>query len=175
MRHLTPADYRQMPWANGRGVTVELLRAEDAAGALLWRLSMARVVEDGPFSVLPGIERNLTVLSGPGFELEGEGLRLLCRPLEPVAFAGDVALRAVGTGRGPSEDFNVMTARSLPRPEVAVLRQGRDLPSGGMLALFALGRAKAAGRVLARHDLVVTRDAMAVEPENPVLAVRLAV
>ncbi len=27
-RHLTPADYRSMPWANGRGTTVELFRQE---------------------------------------------------------------------------------------------------------------------------------------------------
>jgi environmental stress-induced protein Ves len=52
-RHLTPANYTEQPWANGRGRTIELLRQEDQ-GALLWRLSMAMVVEDGPFSLSGG-------------------------------------------------------------------------------------------------------------------------
>ena len=93
MRHLTTADYLTMPWANGRGTTVELLR-EDGPEGLLFRLSMASVIEDGPFSILPGIERNLTVLSGPGFRLQGAGLSLICAPLVPVSFPGDLAARA---------------------------------------------------------------------------------
>ena len=72
MRHLTPSDYVAMPWANGRGQTVEMLREVGPDGGLLLRLSMASVVEDGPFSIFPGVERNLTVISGPGFDLLGE-------------------------------------------------------------------------------------------------------
>ena len=94
MKVLRVADYRQMPWANGKGVTVELAKAEQG-GRLLWRLSMATVAEDGPFSVFDGIERNLTVLDGPGFRLVGEGVDLECAPLVPVAFGGDVPVRAV--------------------------------------------------------------------------------
>ena len=80
MKHLTPADYRTQPWANGRGQTVELLRLE-RDGVLHLRLSMATVAEDGPFSIFPGIDRNLTVISGPGFDLRGDGLALTCAPL----------------------------------------------------------------------------------------------
>jgi hypothetical protein len=102
-----------MPWANGKGVTIEMARADGPDG-MLWRLSRASVVEDGPFSVFPGVERNLTVLTGPGFDLVGQGLHLTARPMVPVAFAGDVPLRADGV-TAPSDDFNVMTARALPR------------------------------------------------------------
>jgi environmental stress-induced protein Ves len=104
-----------MPWANGRGTTAELLR-EDGPEGLQFRLSMASVVGDGPFSMLPGIERTLTVISGPGFRLAGKGLSLICAPLVPVSFPGDLAMQAEGTGGLPSVDFNVMTARALPRP-----------------------------------------------------------
>lgn len=169
MRHLTRADYRQMPWANGKGVTVELAKAE-RDGALLWRLSMATVAEDGPFSLFPGIERNLTVLDGPGFRLLGDGVDLDCAPLRPVAFPGDVPVRAV-TGGAVSTDFNVMTARALPRPEV-FLAPGA-VAAGGLLALFALGPAEVAGAALAPHDLVLTEGAARVS--GPVLAVRLFV
>lgn len=41
-QHLTAANYLVMPWANGLGQTVEMLRREDDEGELLWRLSMAR-------------------------------------------------------------------------------------------------------------------------------------
>ena len=120
--HLSAADFVTMPWANGKGTTVELLRVE-RVGRLILRLSRAMVVEDGPFSILPNIARILTVLSGPGFDLVGEGLHLPARPLHPVAFAGDIALRAMGVAQ-PCEDFNVMTAADLPPAKVAVYPAG---------------------------------------------------
>ncbi|MDE3027254.1 MAG: HutD family protein, partial [Paracoccaceae bacterium] len=108
MKHLTTSDYRKMPWANGLGVTTEILRVTKPDGSVLWRLSMAAVVEDGAFSLFPGIERNLTVIAGPGFDLVGSGLNLRADPLMPVAFPGDVAIAAAGVS-APSDDFNVMT------------------------------------------------------------------
>lgn len=134
-RWLGAGDFTAMPWANGKGVTQELARANDAEGRMLWRLSRAKVVEDGPFSLFPGVERNLTVLNGPGFDLVGEGLHLAARPLVPVAFAGDVPVRAVSVS-APSDDFNVMTARALPCPEVRVLTAAERLVPGGLLALY---------------------------------------
>ena len=169
MIHLTAADYRVMPWANGRGQTVELLR-EDRDGALLWRLSMAAVTEEGPFSLFPGVERNLTVLDGPGFDLRGDGLRLRARPLIPISFPGDVAVAATNV-TAPCEDFNVMTARQLRRPEVTVLRHRTALALGGRLALFALGPGVVNGRRLGRHDLIVT-DAAA-DTDGLMIVVRL--
>ncbi len=136
IRHLSAADFRPMPWANGKGVTVEMARADGSEG-MLWRLSRASVVENGPFSIFPGVERNLTVLTGPGFDLVGEGVHLAARPMQPVAFAGDVAVRAEGVS-APSDDFNVMTARALPRPQVRVLTVVERLipPPGGLLAVY---------------------------------------
>lgn len=155
MRHLTQADYTRQPWKNGKGVTVELFRTE-RDGAILYRLSMATVAEDGPFSLFPGIERNLTVISGPGFRLTGEGVALDCRPLSPVAFPGDVAVTASGTQAGVSEDFNVMTACSLPRPDVTLLQPGMGAAAGGLLALFALDALRIGDMALARQDLILT-------------------
>lgn len=134
-RTLGPADFRVMPWANGKGTTLELARA-DRDGRLLWRLSQAAVVEDGPFSRLPGIARNLTVISGPGFDLVGEGEALQARPWAPLAFSGGLALDATGV-EGPSEDFNVMTAEDLPPARVRVLEGAAHLdPEGGLLAIY---------------------------------------
>lgn len=171
MRVLRASDYRQMPWANGKGVTVELAKAE-RGGKLLWRLSMATVAEDGPFSIFPEVERNLTVLDGPGFRLEGDGVSLDCLPLRPVAFAGDVAVRAVGTGGQVSTDFNVMTARRVPMPGVHVMRD-REIGAGGLVALFALGAAEVNGVALARHDLALLRGEDA-NLRGEAIAVRMA-
>lgn len=172
MRHLSQADYTRQPWKNGKGVTVELARAE-RDGAILWRLSMATVAEDGPFSLFPGIDRNLTVISGPGFRLTGDGIALDCLPFRPVAFPGDVAVAASGTAAGASEDFNVMTSRHLPRPEVRLLQDEQGAPAGGRLALFALDALTVAGRTLAPHDLILTDAALPPISGGPALLVRL--
>lgn len=171
MRHLAAAGYRPMPWANGRGTTVELLR-EDGPEGLRFRLSMASVTGDGPFSILPGIERTLTVISGPGFRLTGEGLSLICAPLVPVFFPGDLALCAEGTGGSPSEDFNVMTARALPRPDVTVLQTPVELPAGGTLYLLALDPLVINSLPVQRHDLVITETSARIDGAGPVIAVR---
>ena len=172
LRHLTPADYTCQPWKNGRGTTTELWRLE-RDGKLLVRLSRAAVVEDGPFSLFPGIARNLTVLSGPGFRLTGAGHDFRCDPLLPVSFPGDVALAASETGGQQSDDFNVMTADHLPRPVVKVTRNDA-LPAGGLLALYALGPCLVNGRSVGREDLILTEGPARLEGDWPVIAVRLA-
>ena len=159
MRHLNPEDYVRMPWANGRGETIEMLKEVDAEGHLIWRLSVATVSEDGPFSLFPGIERVLTVINGPGFDLAGDGIALTCAPLVPVAFPGDVPVRAERTKGAVSRDLNVMTARRLPRPEVAVICDAARLGAGGMLCLYALAPSVIAGANVAANDLVVTEEA----------------
>ena len=171
IRHLTPADYRTMPWANGRGVTVEMLRV-DENGALKWRLSRASVVEDGDFSIFAGIERNLTVISGAGFDLVGSTGVLRARRLIPVAFAGDVAIRAVGVTT-PSDDFNVMTARGLALPQVQVVQDTAHFAAGGTLAVFALGPVCVNDVQIARYDLVVSDADIAVSGTGPAIVVRL--
>jgi len=153
IRHLTARDFRVMPWANGRGQTVEMWR-EERDGALLWRLSRAAVVEDGDFSLFPGIDRNLTVISGPGFDLVGQS-RQPARLLQPVEFAGDVPVRAEGVV-APCEDFNVMVRRGVIRAEVMVAEAGRVTG-----AVFALEDVRVGPLRLARYELVLADEEVA--------------
>lgn len=138
-----PGDYRDMPWKNGAGCTTELLIAPPGASladGFLWRLSMATVVESGPFSRFPGIDRTLLLLSGQGMELDhgAQGRGLLPGPLEPVRFPGEWATH----GRllnGPCLDFNVMSRRGQVQHEVGVTRPGlapSPLPEAATVLVF---------------------------------------
>ena len=68
MRLVRRADLTPRPWKNGGGVTREIAAHPPEAGldGFDWRLSMADVASDGPFSAFPGIDRTLTVIEGAG-------------------------------------------------------------------------------------------------------------
>ena len=95
MRHLSPADYKKMPWKNGGGITYEIASEADAQG-LLWRLSLADVTGDGPYSLFGGLQRILTVVTGAGTRLidRQDGATTLAAPLVPTAFSGDQTMHA---------------------------------------------------------------------------------
>ncbi|MBS1182338.1 MAG: HutD family protein [Proteobacteria bacterium] len=152
LRLVNATDFRRLPWQNGRGTTLELVRHDDAAGALLWRLSVADVVEPGPFSPLPGINRVITLIDGDGFDLDFGGAQpsVSLRPFEPLAFSGDWPTAAVAV-HGPSRDFNVMTARGQVVADVEVARN--SLTAGTLAYVFAAcgGVTATAGGASLRH------------------------
>ncbi len=161
MQHFSTSSYRTMPWANGLGQTIEMIRKNDSDGNLLWRLSMAAVVDDGAFSLFPKIERNLTVISGTGFDLVGDGITLRAAPLVPVAFAGDTPIAAQNV-TDVCHDFNVMAHRSLPQPEVRIHDQAADLlPSAnGFMAILALSPATLSSGTLGTHELLLCEESV---------------
>lgn len=103
-----------MPWKNGGGVTLEIATdpVEADLDSFLWRLSLAHVSRDGPFSRFAGVDRTLTVLSGEGMDLfmPGTETQRLTRDSPPFAFSGDFAVDAALID-GRIEDFNVMSRR----------------------------------------------------------------
>jgi len=111
---LRASNYRRMPWKNGGGETVEV--AVSPKGAALsdfdWRVSMATVATDGPFSIFPGIDRTLSIIDGNGLQLaiDRDDPLLLTQDSAPLAFAADVAVTAT-LAEGPITDLNVMTRR----------------------------------------------------------------
>jgi environmental stress-induced protein Ves len=112
--HLRASNHRRMPWKNGGGETVEIAVAPQGAalGDFDWRVSMATVASDGPFSIFPGIDRTLSILSGSGMSLAIAGQKpvLLTQASQPLAFAADVPVMAT-LANGPITDLNVMTRR----------------------------------------------------------------
>lgn len=97
-----------MPWANGRGVSYEVARLNDESGEWLWRVAIAPIVEDGPFSVLNGVHRELTLVEGEGLVLTIDGNLVQCRRGQVVDFSGDAHTHAALT-HGPVVDLNVMS------------------------------------------------------------------
>lgn len=112
MRVVRSAEQREMPWKNGGGSTRELLVHPPGAGLddFQLRLSRASVVEDGPFSTFPGVERWICVIEGAGMDLDCEGAPLALDPGVFVRFSGDA--RTSGRLRaGPVRDLNLMLRR----------------------------------------------------------------
>ncbi len=122
-------EYRRERWRNGLGWTREIHAAGEP---WQWRLSIAEIDQDAPFSSFPGVDRELVLLSGNGLRLrfdDGEST-LLEPPHGRLRFAGE---RAV-TGElvdGPTHDFNLMWRRD------AIDAQLWHRPLVGPMVIFA--------------------------------------
>ncbi|MGO6846647.1 HutD family protein (plasmid) [Rhizobium ruizarguesonis] len=115
MRILRAGDHKRMPWKNGKGETVEIavFPPDASINDFDWRISMATVAEDGPFSIFPGIDRTLAILDGNGMVLDvaGSSPVLLTTASDPLAFPADVPV-AARLEDGAITDLNVMTRRN---------------------------------------------------------------
>jgi uncharacterized protein len=122
-------------WKNGGGQTCELVCQPLGADlqSFDWRVSIALIERDGDFSIFNGIDRNITLLSGAGFELQGAD-HCLDTPFVPYPFRGETPIRARLLGAA-SHDFNVMTRRAVCTAAVVVHQQGSvfQAPSEGLL------------------------------------------
>jgi environmental stress-induced protein Ves len=125
----TQKDFSEMPWKNGGGVTTELFRLNDPeSSAFLFRLSMASVLSDGPFSSFPGIDRILLLLKGRGFHLKGPTLETsLIERTPPLYFKGEDPINCTLID-GPCIDFNVMTARYYAKSTISVENVSENNP-----------------------------------------------
>jgi len=180
-RVLAPADYRRMPWKNGGGHTLEI--AVEPPGADLahfaWRVSIAAIERDGPFSSFPGVDRTLVLLAGNGMRLSGDGSTVELRTAyEPVTFAGEAALDCA-LADGPTRDFNFMVRRALASGSMRVVRDEACAlpPASAYVCYAATGTCESllSGlppiEVAAEHTLVVTSDSpmhgLHVNPTSP--------
>jgi environmental stress-induced protein Ves len=114
LKIIRAADCRTTRWKNGGGSTTEIaIEPPDASLERFdWRISMAQVASDGPFSEFPGIDRTLAVISGNGLQLStaGRPAVTLYRGSDPIEFPGDAATSARLLS-GQITDLNVMSRR----------------------------------------------------------------
>ncbi|MEV8564172.1 HutD family protein [Streptomyces sp. NPDC051322] len=156
---LRAAERTATPWKNGGGITREIAAAPPGAGMddFAWRVSLAEVGGDGPFSAFPGVTRTLTVAEGAGMELTVDGVRrTVGERFRPQDFAGD----ARTYGRlldGPVVNFNVMYRPGLTEAVTAVVRGRLTVcvpPGGSVLVVVLDGTAviEGGGAELGPHD-----------------------
>lgn len=121
IRHLSKNDFIEMPWKNGQGTTLELFRLSSGNSNSFWfRISMAAVNSDGPFSIFPQIDRSLFLVSGNGLILENSGKEArLTEKWKAFQFAGEdqIHCRLIN---GPCQDFNIMVDRRFGKVETTV-------------------------------------------------------
>lgn len=159
-RILRNGDYPSRPWKNGGGTTRDIIVSPPGASLdeFDWRLSLAQVDRDGPFSRFDGVDRTLVLLSG-AMTLHEPDRRIELVRGEPVEFPGERAIEATLNG-GSTLDFNVMTRRGRVRHTVRreVFSAPANLSStrGSTIVLFALqGGLRLEGESLDTYDTVV--------------------
>ncbi|WP_426239667.1 HutD/Ves family protein [Pararhizobium sp. DWP1-1-3] len=169
-----------MPWKNGGGETVEIavFPPEADLTSFGWRVSMATVATDGPFSVFTGIDRTLSILEGQGMELDIAGREpvVLTRASEPLAFPADSATSARLVS-GTIVDLNVMTRRGkwAHRVERRVFEGDHPLDAeGGVTMLLSLGNLRIDSgehaEELARLDCAIIEGFCRISSDMPVEA-----
>ena len=115
-----------MPWANGRGTSFEIASDRDDAGNWSWRLAMAPVNEDGPFSRIECVNRFLAVVQGNGMLLTVDRKKLQCLPMQVVRFRGDAITEAALTD-GPIMDINLMIRRKEADGDMTLVSESGSL------------------------------------------------
>ena len=147
---LFPHHWQTQAWKNGGGITHEIARADDEQGNR-WRLSIAEVASDGPFSRFDGIDRIILMLDGNGFRLHGVGAnpQVITEPLQPFAFAGEAAIDCTLVA-GPVRDFNLMSRRGAVQAALQVIRLDSNRQSFALAPQTFLYVAR--GRVFAEFN-----------------------
>ena len=119
----SPQSFQTLPWRNGLGSTIELLaETPNKNEAFSWRLSIASVANDGPFSDFSGYDRTLLLLEGSGITLNKPNgvFKVLNSSFDYANFKGEDLIDAT-LHNGPIKDFNIMTLRSICTSSVTAI------------------------------------------------------
>ena len=92
LRHL-PAT----PWLNGGGLTRQIASSNEGVTCpWVWRVSVADIVQDGPFSVFANTDRQAILASGRSLQLHSDIRELQFDTIgDTHTFPGEMALKAV--------------------------------------------------------------------------------
>jgi environmental stress-induced protein Ves len=133
MLHLRREQYRSMPWRNGKGVTQEIAREPREGDDFHWRLSLATVASNGPFSSYAGYRRSVSLIDGEGFQLgiDGQDPVVLDWFGATLLFPGDAPTHCTLIN-GPATDLSLMVRE--PGAIISVIRI-RDIAAPAVLPL----------------------------------------
>ena len=136
---LSELGYEPMPWANGGGTTWEVARdPADPTAKFIWRVSIAEIDGDAPFSNLPDIDRVFTLASSAPIELQINGAVRQSRFATPIRFCGEDTVSC--TTAGAATALNVMTRRDLASAEVEIVEadHAREIDAGDRDAMLLI-------------------------------------
>jgi uncharacterized protein len=125
LRIIRFSELQETPWRNGGGVTREIA-IEGARDDFVWRLSMADVGVDGPFSKFDGMQRILTVIQGCGMELISSPIKLQANLYVPVRFDGSCEIEAKLID-GPLRDLNLIYRPERCIAEIQLITESYNL------------------------------------------------
>ena len=157
MKIIRRSEFKSVPWKNQGGVTHEIAKRENDQN-ILWRLSIAEVTQNGPFSLFDGLHRSLTVITGAGMDLHGASGNLVHEAplLLPITFSGNDVLTGV-LRNGPCQDFNLIFDPKHFEGRVDIIDTEDDTiditPSDFSTGLLCLGDTmNCGGQILNQHD-----------------------
>jgi environmental stress-induced protein Ves len=136
-------DYIAMPWRNGAGITHEIAREPANGEEFSWRLSLASLKVNGPFSAYAGYERCVALVEGRGFRLNFDGARTaeLRKRGDHALFGGASATRCELLD-GPCTDLSLMvrTPGLIAEVSTSIITAAEEVkpPAARTLALFVL-------------------------------------
>ncbi len=162
------------PWVNGAGTRQELATG-DHAGDIVWRLSVAAIERDCPFSTYPGLSRLHTLIAGVGTRLTGTGVEIEVRPMVPVAFDAAIPLDCMLID-GAATALNVIYDPVAIYAELLALDAGAHLIEAREIAVLCVsGSAAINGETLEASQGAVVQNAAAitVDPSAEVLCALL--
>jgi len=163
MTVLLASGLRWLPWKNGGGVAADIVAhpaGSTHADAFAWRVGLAEISRDGPFSHYPGYDRLFAIVEGAGvtFDFGAAAPAVTARPRDLVAFQGEwpTGCRLID---GPVIALNLIWARAAWRGayrigEAGALGRPAFAPAASvMVALDAA--ASVDGESLGRFDAVM--------------------
>ena len=169
LRIIPQSEFVEGRWRNGQGVSWEIASHKKIGTPdFSWRFAKARIDNDVPFSIYPGMDRIFMMLEGGGMDLEFEGGKVLAvhENFVPHEFSCDVPLVCKLRG-GPSMDLNLFAARGEWRAEceVVVIAGKRQFNFQNQITLiYALeGNCTVAGHALAAGDIVIIEGKSSIE------------
>ena len=156
IRILRAESHIRMPWKNGAGQTVEIATAPANASLenFVWRVSIAKVANSGPFSSFPTVDRTLAVLSGKMIlHVSGRPDVAMCATSAPHRFPGDLPTRA--TVLEPVTDLNIMTRRGVCSVTLDRIESCGQFEAGSETLLLLQSKATLAnGQTATRDDVL---------------------
>jgi environmental stress-induced protein Ves len=149
------ADYAVVPWKNGGGVTREIAR-RPASSPFEWRLSMADMPTEAPFSPFAGVTRHLALVEGNGLVLtiDGEATTLAFGEVATFDGAAEVIGAPVG---GPAVDLNLMEIAGRTGSLAAVSAGETPLPVGWSALVALVDGVTAGAHRLDRFDCLLVQ------------------